>query len=192
MAPRASSSASRSRRACVVRLLSSGMRMLHHSPSLLTSALKYFVRTTAPYLHQFPWAASGQWGLPPTSGASRCPRSVRSPVAAAGARCTAPPGHSLAGSTTPGKGRPARKIHLPVASVSPTTPPCHPLQIETTPRRHWARYGGSCPATSYPEPETISSGVPGGIISSCAKSASCRRMQPCEIAAPVVPISASS
>jgi hypothetical protein len=59
IAPRASSSASSSRRACVVRLLSSGMRILHHSPSLLTSALKYFVRITQPSLHRIQRAANG-------------------------------------------------------------------------------------------------------------------------------------
>jgi len=37
-----------------------------------------------------------------------------------------------------------------------------------------------------------SMGVPAGIIESCARSASCSRMHPWEIAAPVVPMSESS
>ena len=38
----------------------------------------------------------------------------------------------------------------------------------------------------------MTTGVPGGIMDSWARSASCSRMQPCEMAAPVVPISESS
>ena len=60
ISPRALSSASRSRRAWVVRLLSSGIRMLHHSPSRLTSARKYFVRINPSSLHQIRSWATGR------------------------------------------------------------------------------------------------------------------------------------
>jgi hypothetical protein len=79
------------------------------------------------------------------------------------------------------QGPPAHKVHLAVTSLLPN----RVAEFAVT------RDAGD-PGESYAEPDTMSSGVPGGIISSCARSASCRRMQPWEMAAPVVPISASS
>jgi putative flippase GtrA len=49
------------------------------------------------------------------------------------------------------------------------------------------------PAAAYAAPEaTMSSGVPAGMMSSWDRSESCSRMQPWEMAAPVVPMRASS